>query len=1119
MSAQQPDHSMNSQKHSFAFTIALWWICGTLHGGLQAQQETSPDSTPSQTPEAMSTLSIAEVEAQISRLNDSGLEGPAMTSLQDQFSAALKNLTQAETNRAQQSKFEEAIIKAPTDTERAKRSLAELPTPEQAAASFQHSTEIPQIRKEIETHRAKLTELSSQLTMAEDKLQRILARPTEIGTRLPAANNELLATITKLGQLKPNTDTSLNDNAERMLLLASKDDLKAEIKMLEVERLSLASRGTRERALRELAEKQHNNEEAVLNLLEATLKKELTNDARRLRHQTEELASQLKSGDAESQSLAEELIELATNLSKSASNLDSTNQAQSEVTLQLNALEHDFARVKESMELGGIEGSFSQFLMAQRQGLPSQHSLSYHIDQRQDVLSKLKLASFRTDQKLRDQAKFNTKFSDPSEFTPALELRHELLQKLLNNQLEEIRELSRLDALERAYRNLVGEIDDYLTKKLFWKKSSPAMGMNTWIMLPESLRWTFSSEHFRETFTVIRTNLSHHRFQFALFILIMIGLLGGRHQFVKQIKSCGLKTRRISSDRYSLTQMTLGYSILLAIPLPLVMAFTGWIISQDISELDWLRGIGNGLIWMSLVALGICFTRAICRSGGLAPTHFRWKTEIIHRVRKTLLAIGIVYLPYLIIIGITLHDSNSQHFDSLGRLSFIFTHLWVSLVLFLSLRDQYQHMPAITSQGILSTRIQHLILYLAVLGPIVLVILAGIGYLHTAISLSLTYLATIEFIFLGLVLFAMILRWFVIKERRILIEELLAERRAKRQAPKDPEESSDFPLGLDEEEGMDMDSVSVQTRKVIRSIVLVAVSLLIWWFWTKTVPVDDEMNQATVAPGLSLFDVVKAGLIMWIGGIVIKNLPGLLELAGMRDSSMEPGTRYAVSTIVQYIASAIVAGAVFHILDLDWSSFGWIAAALSVGLGFGLQEVVANFVCGIILLFERPIRVGDVITIDGVNGCVSRIQMRATTITNWDQEDFIVPNKQFITGSLINCTLSSKINRVLIPVGVAYGSDIPRALKLLEEIAHANPLLMKDPRPFTTFEEFGDSSLNLQLRCYLPNRDNRLRVITQLHSEIERCFKEAEIEIPFPQRDLHLRSIAPKAVESVKPSD
>jgi potassium efflux system protein len=167
---------------------------------------------------------------------------------------------------------------------------------------------------------------------------------------------------------------------------------------------------------------------------------------------------------------------------------------------------------------------------------------------------------------------------------------------------------------------------------------------------------------------------------------------------------------------------------------------------------------------------------------------------------------------------------------------------------------------------------------------------------------------------------------------------------------------------------------------------------------------------------------------------------------------------------------------------------------------------VANFVCGLIVLLERPIRVGDVVTVEGTTGTVTKIQMRATTITNWDRQEFVVPNKIFITSTLLNWTLSAPLNRILIPVGVAYGSDTEKARQILIDAAVDHPRVLDDPAPMATFEQFADSSLNLMLRAYLPDLENRIETITDLHTEIIKRFTAAGIEIAFPQRDIHLRS-------------
>jgi potassium efflux system protein len=247
-------------------------------------------------------------------------------------------------------------------------------------------------------------------------------------------------------------------------------------------------------------------------------------------------------------------------------------------------------------------------------------------------------------------------------------------------------------------------------------------------------------------------------------------------------------------------------------------------------------------------------------------------------------------------------------------------------------------------------------------------------------------------------------------------------------------------------------------------------------------------------------------LIVGVTWLVTKNLAGLLELAVLRATSMDTGTRHATTTICQYAVMATGVVLLFNVLKLDWAKFGWIAGGLSVGLGFGMQEVVANFVCGLILLLERPIRVGDVVTVEGEIGTVTKIQMRATTITNFDRGEVVLPNKTLITSKLVNWTLSTAVNRILVPVGVTYGTDTEDARQILLGVATDHPNVLDDPAPMATFEQFADSSLNLVLWAYLPDRSYRVATISELHTEIDKRFAAAGIEIPFPQRDIHIRN-------------
>jgi len=196
-------------------------------------------------------------------------------------------------------------------------------------------------------------------------------------------------------------------------------------------------------------------------------------------------------------------------------------------------------------------------------------------------------------------------------------------------------------------------------------------------------------------------------------------------------------------------------------------------------------------------------------------------------------------------------------------------------------------------------------------------------------------------------------------------------------------------------------------------------------------------------------------------------------------------------------------------LGLSWEKVQWLVAAVSVGLGFGLQEIFANFVSGLIILFERPIRMGDVVTVGGIEGVVTRIRIRATTIRDWDRRELLVPNREFITGQLINWTLTDPITRVVIPVGVAYGSDTALVTDVLLRTARAHPFVLSEPEPGVLFRAFGDSSLEFHLRVFIATRDHWPRLMHELNSNIAKVFAEAGIEIPFPQRDVHVRTFGP----------
>ncbi len=227
----------------------------------------------------------------------------------------------------------------------------------------------------------------------------------------------------------------------------------------------------------------------------------------------------------------------------------------------------------------------------------------------------------------------------------------------------------------------------------------------------------------------------------------------------------------------------------------------------------------------------------------------------------------------------------------------------------------------------------------------------------------------------------------------------------------------------------------------------------------------------------------------------------------MARTRVELGVRQAVGSIARYVIIAVGLMVILQTAGIDLSALTVLAGALGIGVGLGLQNIASNFVSGLIILFERPIKVGDRIEVGKITGDVVKISPRATTVISNDNIAIIVPNSEFVSSSVINWSYTDRDVRFNIPVGVSYSSDPPTVKQLLLEVAEKHPGVMKQPPPDVLFQEFGDSSLIFVLRVWTREYTSRPGVLrSELNYAISKKFKEHGIEIPFPQRDLHIRS-------------
>lgn len=289
-----------------------------------------------------------------------------------------------------------------------------------------------------------------------------------------------------------------------------------------------------------------------------------------------------------------------------------------------------------------------------------------------------------------------------------------------------------------------------------------------------------------------------------------------------------------------------------------------------------------------------------------------------------------------------------------------------------------------------------------------------------------------------------------------------------------------------------------------------AVLLLIIW----GVPAEDIYNWAsgilqefTIGNvTISLGDILIAILIFVAAMAVTRALQRTLTERVFPETSLDVGIQNSLSSGFGYIGLAIAVMLAISAIGLDLSNIALIAGALSVGIGFGLQAIINNFVSGLILLIERPIKVGDWIIAGGYEGTVKRIKVRSTEIETFQRAAVIMPNSELITSAVTNWTHKDRYGRVEVAVGVAYGSDVQKVTAILMKCLQDHGDILPWPEPYVLFRQFGESSLDFEARGYIADVGKRIHVHSQLNYAVDHAFREAGIEIPFPQRDLHIRS-------------
>jgi potassium efflux system protein len=578
---------------------------------------------------------------------------------------------------------------------------------------------------------------------------------------------------------------------------------------------------------------------------------------------------------------------------------------------------------------------------------------------------------------------------------------------------------------------------------------------------------------------------------------------------------------------------------------PAVLLGAAWVVHLA-DDLSLGRGIASGLQGAAIILFLLGYLKILVKEGSFTRTRLQWPDSVCDAVRKEVRWL-IYVLPPLAFVTMTLAaDGMSFHGDrelknfnnSLGRACLVAAWLCAAVASGRVLRPSgpaAQAVPAGSQRRVLVWRLfsRPLMLSLLLLPPI----LALLGYYITAYLLGRNLIWTFAITFAVGVGVAVVRVW-------------RESREAELSAPGAPPAARAA-----------IDLTIRQVRQMSRFGFMSLWMVCLLWVWSDMLPaltalrsvellpkfrivnIDSTGDQvaatATPAPAappaaaqpapssnplaalqpaasqqaappasreepLTLFDVLMALAAALLTLLIVLNVPGLLDLTLLRHFRLDAGARYAVSTIVRYLLILIGAGVVSGFVGITWSKIQWLVAALTFGIGFGLQEIFANFAAGLILLLDRSIRVGDAVTVGDLSGEVSRIQMRATTITLWDRSDMVVPNKEFITSKLVNWTLSYPETRIDVKVGVSYESDIELVRQVLMDIATNHPAVLRDPAPAVFLTEFAASSINFEMRVFILFAYGRPVAQDELQRSVVAEFRKHGINIAFPQLEVHL---------------
>lgn len=968
---------------------------------------------------------------------------------------------------------------------------------------------------------AKLKQLEQMRSNSKNELQDIERGIDEFSY----LSSQLREQIKKEEQSLNQIQNQPNAADKELVHQISHQYLVSQLYMLEAQQLSAGNRRTLVKQHIQLTNLEIDTRQAYRNNLQRELSRLLrdeTSPPKKVLPPTTEDANEqpdvIRLLAANNQRYRAALNAIATKSEQVQQQLKSTNK-------QIKVVEQTADDLSTMAEWLKLSPAFSESLRTRINRLPANPPIiSLDKDIAQNQINKYEY------QQLSDSLQNKTSLPASTNLTDAQKQQESALiqssQKLLDKLAEHTDTLIYQQAtLKVSYERLNSSLNDLkeqAAKQLFWAPDTNPLSLNMISATWEKLKWFFSPLQWMGFITFPATLDTVPLFlSLGLIALITLGLNWIRKYWKRFLSESSMKIGKVTQDRFRFSYANVFFSFCLAWPIPIIVSLIGLIFTAA-WQYPFVHHFGQALtIPMALVMY--CFMRELVRCDGLLISHFDWDPALIKRAFGHYQRLLWIYLPMMVIQNFAMLYSDLDVHATLGRLAFVISNLAVSYFLW----KMYQEKIPMTYGELPEGKAHlghHLFWWTLILIPQALNYTALNGYLSSSQSVmdKMEFSAVLGVI--TLLIYYLTKRLMLIQKRRLAFErakakrqEIIAQRIA--EVAEDKEEtfsSSEMQIEIDEPE-VDLDKISAQSLRLLRSLLLLiylACLSVVWadfyqaisylgdislWGVTHTIDGIDELSS------ISIKSVLLSILTFWLTAILARDLPGAMELLVLQHLSLSPGTGYAITSLTRYLAIflGIIIGS--GLIGFDWSKMQWLIAALGVGLGFGMQEIFANFISGLIILFEKPIRIGDTVTIRDLTGVIAKIQTRATTIVDFDRKEVIVPNKAFVTEQFVNWELSDPITRVTLSISVHYVANTDLVTKLLFEATDECDLVLDNPAPEVFFLSLTADSQNFDVRAYAAETAHRLSLIHDLHSRIKQKFNHHGIEIATPQLEVQMK--------------